>query len=141
DWVRRLGVLPRFFFFQAEDGIRDRTVTGVQTCALPIYSRRGGRVGVRLRGAGVGGADDDEGVDGRGSSDADRGGGRLAHRRGLREVPDIERARVSGRGVVPRGRDGRGDGRRQAGRDDDADGGRAVSGSLDARARARRITG
>ena len=26
-----------FFFFQAEDGIRDRLVTGVQTCALPIY--------------------------------------------------------------------------------------------------------
>src|SRR6266540_5615583 len=25
-----------FFFFQAEDGIRDRDVTGVQTCALPI---------------------------------------------------------------------------------------------------------
>src|SRR5256886_14173887 len=30
---RRSGV----FFFQAEDGIRDLTVTGVQTCALPIY--------------------------------------------------------------------------------------------------------
>src|SRR6266568_5908053 len=32
-----------FFFFQAEDGIRDGTVTGVQTCALPIsylYGRR-----------------------------------------------------------------------------------------------------
>src|SRR5258708_17948380 len=29
------GVL--FFFFQAEDGIRDDLVTGVQTCALPIY--------------------------------------------------------------------------------------------------------
>src|SRR5699024_11727174 len=33
-------VLPRLegmcFFFQAEDGIRDRNVTGVQTCALPI---------------------------------------------------------------------------------------------------------
>ena len=28
-----------FFFFQAEDGIRDTSVTGVQTCALPIYSR------------------------------------------------------------------------------------------------------
>src|SRR5207237_10455486 len=28
-----------FFFFQAEDGIRDSSVTGVQTCALPIYSR------------------------------------------------------------------------------------------------------
>src|SRR5438067_8171587 len=31
-----------FFFFQAEDGIRDRNVTGVQTCALPI-SRSGRR--------------------------------------------------------------------------------------------------
>src|SRR2546429_7271309 len=28
-----------FFFFQAEDGIRDVAVTGVQTCALPISSR------------------------------------------------------------------------------------------------------
>src|SRR2546422_5150334 len=30
-----------FFFFQAEDGIRDVAVTGVQTCALPIYLRTG----------------------------------------------------------------------------------------------------
>src|SRR5947207_9627433 len=29
-----------FFFFQAEDGIRDHCVTGVQTCALPIWGRR-----------------------------------------------------------------------------------------------------
>src|SRR5205809_3235069 len=29
-----------FFFFQAEDGIRDVAVTGVQTCALPILRRR-----------------------------------------------------------------------------------------------------
>src|SRR2546426_6637861 len=29
-----------FFFFQAEDGIRDYKVTGVQTCALPISDRR-----------------------------------------------------------------------------------------------------
>src|SRR5690606_12910374 len=29
-----------FFFFQAEDGIRDFHVTGVQTCALPIFHRR-----------------------------------------------------------------------------------------------------
>src|SRR5690606_39757697 len=29
-----------FFFFQAEDGIRDFHVTGVQTCALPIFSSR-----------------------------------------------------------------------------------------------------
>src|SRR5437762_8594138 len=27
-----------FFFFQAEDGIRDTSVTGVQTCALPIFA-------------------------------------------------------------------------------------------------------
>src|SRR5437868_7923008 len=30
-----------FFFFQAEDGIRDRNVTGVQTCALPILVSAG----------------------------------------------------------------------------------------------------
>src|SRR6266566_5529168 len=29
-----------FFFFQAEDGIRDYKVTGVQTCALPIWLRQ-----------------------------------------------------------------------------------------------------
>src|SRR5205823_13748375 len=31
-----------FFFFQAEDGIRDKLVTGVQTCALPISAQAGG---------------------------------------------------------------------------------------------------
>src|SRR2546428_8245146 len=31
-----------FFFFQAEDGIRDLIVTGVQTCALPILATWGG---------------------------------------------------------------------------------------------------
>ena len=45
EWVRMLLLLllvvlllllVLFFFFQAEDGIRDRLVTGVQTCALPI---------------------------------------------------------------------------------------------------------
>ena len=30
-----------FFFFQAEDGIRGRLVTGVQTCALPIWAWMG----------------------------------------------------------------------------------------------------
>src|SRR2546430_17709492 len=38
-----------FFFFQAEDGIRDLTVTGVQTCALPICAvRRGSEPGRTL---------------------------------------------------------------------------------------------
>src|SRR5437879_2516046 len=33
-----------FFFFQAEDGIRDTSVTGVQTCALPIYGKQRGNI-------------------------------------------------------------------------------------------------
>src|SRR5687768_17891353 len=33
-----------FFFFQAEDGIRDVAVTGVQTCALPIFAYPGPRL-------------------------------------------------------------------------------------------------
>src|SRR5258708_6237659 len=42
QWLRERGSYPvtsyhlRSFFFQAEDGIRDDLVTGVQTCALPI---------------------------------------------------------------------------------------------------------
>src|SRR5436305_13077395 len=35
----RCGCMCFFFFFQAEDGIRDADVTGVQTCALPISAR------------------------------------------------------------------------------------------------------
>src|SRR5256714_8722345 len=35
-WVNLRLSLLFFFFFQAEDGIRDKLVTGVQTCALPI---------------------------------------------------------------------------------------------------------
>src|SRR6266403_2718463 len=62
-----LGVLLHFFFFfQAEDGIRDLYVTGVQTCALPIsfgYASAGIWLGQRLsrsisqRPAGPGGAE------------------------------------------------------------------------------------
>src|SRR5436190_23182278 len=39
---RRGFAIQRFFFFQAEDGIRDHCVTGVQTCALPIFESIGG---------------------------------------------------------------------------------------------------
>src|SRR5690348_18372056 len=40
-----------FFFFQAEDGIRDGRVTGVQTCALPIFREGDGlaQLAERLR--------------------------------------------------------------------------------------------
>src|SRR3712207_8552926 len=43
-----------FFFFQAEDGIRDIGVTGVQTCALPISSGSpgGSRTGYAISGNG-----------------------------------------------------------------------------------------
>src|SRR5439155_13084100 len=38
QWLRQQDGVPKsgIFFFQAEDGIRDGHVTGVQTCALPI---------------------------------------------------------------------------------------------------------
>ena len=36
-WKGMVEVVDGDFFFQAEDGIRDRLVTGVQTCALPIF--------------------------------------------------------------------------------------------------------
>src|SRR3989440_3154648 len=37
-WIRQ-AILQALFFFQAEDGIRVLIVTGVQTCALPIFGR------------------------------------------------------------------------------------------------------
>src|SRR6266487_7027197 len=57
---------PLFFFFQAEDGIRDGRVTGVQTCALPIAAlglararpAATARVGAGLDPHGAGGAAD-----------------------------------------------------------------------------------
>src|SRR2546430_5678578 len=41
-----------FFFFQAEDGIRDLTVTGVQTCALPISNSYRSTLAIGYRGIG-----------------------------------------------------------------------------------------
>src|SRR5256885_13220924 len=51
--LRRDVMLHYYFFFQAEDGIRDYKVTGVQTCALPIW--RGLLQAVRGRRRGGGG--------------------------------------------------------------------------------------
>src|SRR5438132_334634 len=48
DLQRELGLASEddgIFFFQAEDGIRDHCVTGVQTCALPIFGRAGEAAG------------------------------------------------------------------------------------------------
>src|SRR5687768_16505502 len=44
-WLSSPG-LALIFFFQAEDGIRDVAVTGVQTCALPIYDELAQRLDV-----------------------------------------------------------------------------------------------
>src|SRR2546425_8567115 len=75
-----------FFFFQAEDGIRDKLVTGVQTCALPIYHvRRGERDARQGR----------SGPDGPARRRDERVGPRGAH---LRQVP-CGSARYSGGGV------------------------------------------
>src|SRR5690606_39724719 len=79
-----------FFFFQAEDGIRGFHVTGVQTCALPIWCGRGGR-----------------GREARGQARLVLLRGR--HRR-LREVPQLPQG---GRGAPHRHRPGgRGQGQR-----------------------------
>src|SRR2546422_8610483 len=69
-----------FFFFQAEDGIRDVAVTGVQTCALPIWGhplhRRGAPPAPRAGGVPL-------------SRDGGVPGGRARRRRGARpDDPD-----------------------------------------------------
>src|SRR5207245_3576752 len=46
----RLILEPRIFLLQAEDGIRDATVTGVQTCALPISRTKEDRPIIRRPG-------------------------------------------------------------------------------------------
>src|SRR3712207_8801440 len=66
-----------FFFFQAEDGIRDIGVTGVQTCALPILPRAAGR-GPRRRDRRGGG----ESPRGRVAVPRPRGGRRAGESRG-----------------------------------------------------------
>src|SRR5687768_17648828 len=64
------------FFFQAEDGIRDVAVTGVQTCALPIFQAGAGEGGRGAR------ADAGEGAQGRAQVERARVGGRGSWRRG-----------------------------------------------------------
>src|SRR5947207_12980812 len=55
-----LSTQPSIFFFQAEDGIRDHCVTGVQTCALPIFVRMSAVVSAAY-GVGLGWRPDDAG--------------------------------------------------------------------------------
>src|SRR5260364_451235 len=46
SFVSTVDIFTFFFFFQAEDGIRDDLVTGVQTCALPICRTAAPEMGV-----------------------------------------------------------------------------------------------
>src|SRR2546426_6959967 len=86
-----------FFFFQAEDGIRDYKVTGVQTCALPIYPGSRARALARARNPqrarrrarlGVGAAQSHRAGRERGRRGLDGGGRRVARGcgRGPREA-------------------------------------------------------
>src|SRR2546425_8790657 len=91
-----------FFFFQAEDGIRDKLVTGVQTCALPIYRHRRGDAGPDSGAPGGrcvrGGCD--PGLVGRGRS----GGRGPAHAAGAAGMNDTIDVTVNGeRRAVARG--------------------------------------
>src|SRR5438128_3766364 len=73
-----------FFLFQAEGGIRDATVTGVQTCALPIFRRAGGHRQLAVPGPAAGGA----------------GPARRAGAGAVRAVAEIGRASCRERGEV-----------------------------------------
>src|SRR5260370_13115862 len=83
-----------FFFFQAEDGIRDSSVTGVQTCALPIWrwvsdaQEQGERVRRRRPPRRQGQARGRQGREGGGRSR------RAAHRAGDRSAGRSEERRV-----------------------------------------------
>src|SRR5205085_6860202 len=75
------------FFFQAEDGIRDLTVTGVQTCALPIYGddifdARRLKVGKDFRGGEAGIESDAESGGGKGAPEFRQQPMQQAHRAG-----------------------------------------------------------
>src|ERR1035437_5199923 len=101
-----------FFFFQAEDGIRDIGVTGVQTCALPIWPARPPRRRAarppphlrRLRGkrrSGRGGADDALGDRGGGVRRGRAGGGGRGGGRGGAPMTPGEPEAGSSDGLEP----------------------------------------
>src|SRR6267143_2363154 len=94
--------LKTVFFFQAEDGIRDGTVTGVQTCALPIcaHHRDGDRLPERLEEAGekAGGQIGREQLAGEAAEMAEQAGRRDPQEAGLLEGERGERDPEQGGG-------------------------------------------
>src|SRR5437867_10564094 len=93
--------LARIFFLQAEDCIRVRTVTGVQTCALPIFPATPGCLGTREEegrtngragGKWEGGRDDNPGAGGRRPPRCAPGAQIVAGARGVLRRREIGRA-------------------------------------------------
>src|SRR5437762_12053829 len=97
------------FFFQAEDGIRDTSVTGVQTCALPISQRSRTRAGRRRRGP----SDCHEAAPARRQRDRRPGAQRRHPRRPTREERQARESEERRVGKEGRGRGGAGDGERR----------------------------
>src|SRR6266536_6667760 len=98
-------VCQYFFFFQAEDGIRDPLVTGVQTCALPILSRPArsrGAEGSRGRGVGQTSGEQDRKSVVEGKS-VDLGGRRIIKTK--KEKVGVHRPLSPRRGSEPPGHD------------------------------------
>src|SRR5262249_59138730 len=87
--VGRYPSLAVFFFFQAEDGIRDWSVTGVQTCALPISSDDQLR-GRPPRHRSVRGGDSARAAAGARSAGAGEGGVRLRRRERLCRLRQVD---------------------------------------------------
>src|SRR5258706_10759408 len=85
-----------YFFFQAEDGIRDWSVTGVQTCALPILRRRRGAADHGARDGRARGADRRAGR----APAARAAGGGARRRRGARLRGAAATARPDRKSVV-----------------------------------------
>src|SRR2546427_3228350 len=117
--IVRRGSIDVFFFFQAEDGIRDLTVTGVQTCALPICAlppqHHGGRAAL---GGGAGHAAAPSGHGAARPRGVGAGkGARAARRRGRAGEAGVRRCAGGGAGpgaTAARSRAGGATGRRSA---------------------------
>src|SRR6202012_6259284 len=88
-----------FFLLQAEDGIRDHCVTGVQTCALPISAPGGAGTGHLVRGA-AGSADRPREI---GRASCRERGVDLGGRRIIKKKKKMRQRRLRGRWVTHRG--------------------------------------
>src|SRR5690606_39400326 len=86
-----------FFFFQAEDGIRDFHVTGVQTCALPISALSSGEFSAATACVGAGALDGATATDGAATGGVATGGVATG---GAAALGEIGRASCRERGLL-----------------------------------------